>query len=606
MNTAFTIRPFSGTSLESADSMFTDVISAFEKRGVTDDDIAKFKGGMEAQYINGLQSISGKVSQLAAFQTFAGNPNMIGIQLKKYLAVTKEDVMRVFNKYLKNKNAVILSVLTKNYKTPAKPDNYTIDTTHYTHPDYGYDGLKYMKGQDHFDRNKIPANGPNPVEKVPPFWKKEQPNGIKLIGTINNELPIVTILITIPGGHLAQATDTAKAGLASLVADMMNEDTRHYTAEQLALELQKLGSSIRITSGLENISISMQCLKKNLDQSIALLSERILEPNFTEDAFERNKKQALAAFKNYRANAQSIASAVYNKINYGNGSIWGMRQEGTEHTVNNLSLQDVKNYYSNWISSQGTNVVIVGDIIETEILPKLHFLNNLPNKKINLPKLVGNTPEISKTKIYLVDVPNAAQTEFRVGYLTKLKYDATGEFYRAGLMNFPLGGSFNSIINMNLREEKGWTYGARSSFTGDEYGGAFTFSSGIRANATDSALSALMEDIKSYVEKGVTGEELTFTKNAIGQRDALMYETGSQKAAFIKRILDYNLPANYVTEQNKILSSISKSEIDALAKKWITYDKFNIILVGDKASILPKLEKLGYEITELDVDGNPK
>jgi zinc protease len=193
-----------------------------------------------------------------------------------------------------------------------------------------------------------------------------------------------------------------------------------------------------------------------------------------------------------------------------------------------------------------------------------------------------------------------------VGYVTGLKYDATGEYYKSGLMNYVLGGSFNSHLNMNLREDKGWTYGARSGFSGDEYTGNFTFSSGIRADATDSALIETMNDIKNYAATGITADELTFTKNAIGQRDALQYETGPQKAGFIKRILDYNLPGNFVAQQNKILSAITKKEIDDLSKKWLVADKMNILLVGDKAKILPGLQKSGYEIVELDVDGNKK
>jgi len=602
---SFTIRPFPGTSLSAVDSMLNDALAAFEKRGITNDDIEKFKGGIEAQYINRLQSVSGKVSQLAAFQTFAGNPNMIGTLLNNYRSITKEDVMRVYNKYIRNKKAVYVSVLTKKDHTPAKPDNYEIDKTQYHHPDYGYDGLKYVKGNDNFDRNKMPGNGPNPVVKVPPVWKKEMPNGIKFIGTENTELPVVTVLVSIPGGHLAQASDISKAGLSSLVADMLSEDSKNYSAEDISLELQKLGSSIRVSSDLDNINFSMQCLKEHLNKSLELLEERILQPKFTESAFDRNKKQALESFKQYRATPRAIASAVYDKVNYGNGSIWGTRQEGTEESVKGLTLSDVEQYYHTMMGSQGTKVVIVGDVTEQEIFPKLQFLSKLPNKKINLPQAPGKTPEISKTKIYLVDVPNAAQTEFRVGYLTHLKYDATGEYYKAGLMNFALGGGFNSILNMNLREDKGWTYGARSSFNGNEYDGSFTFSSGIRSDATDSALSVLMADIKDYVANGISNDQLSFTKNAIGQRDALMYETGNQKAAFIKRLLDYDLPSNYVTVQNRILSSITKAEIDQLAKKWLTYDKFNIVLVGDKASILPGLKKFGYDIVELDTEGNP-
>jgi len=245
----------------------------------------------------------------------------------------------------------------------------------------------------------------------------------------------------------------------------------------------------------------------------------------------------------------------------------------------------------------------VGDIKQEEILPKLNFLNNLPNKKIDIPAVNATPPETGKTKIYLVDVPKAAQTEFRVGYATGLNYDATGEFYKAGLMNYILGGAFNSRLNLNLREKKGWTYGARSSFDGDSYSGEFGFSSGIKAGATDSALTELMKELYNYETGGITDEELSFTKSAIGQRDALRYETGLQKAGFISRILEYNLPADYVDRQNKILANITKPEIDALAKKWIRPEKINILLVGDKEKILPGLQKMGYEIIELDADG---
>jgi zinc protease len=187
-----------------------------------------------------------------------------------------------------------------------------------------------------------------------------------------------------------------------------------------------------------------------------------------------------------------------------------------------------------------------------------------------------------------------------------LKYDATGEFYEAGLMNYALGGAFNSRVNLNLREDKGWTYGARCGFSGDKLSGELEFSSGIKADATDSALVEVMKELDNYAKKGITTDEIAFMKSAIGQRDALRYETGFQKAGFIGRILDYNLPANFTEQQSKILKNITKEKIDALATKWINTGKANILLVGDKAKILPGLQKLTYEIVELDVNGNVK
>ncbi|MBC7535258.1 MAG: insulinase family protein [Ferruginibacter sp.] len=600
------LTPLPGKSLGEMDTLYRQALLAFEKRGVTEEDILKFKGSTEAQTINGLQSVAGKVSQLAAFQTFTGNPDMIANVLDNYRSVTKEDVLRVYNTFIKNKGSVSLSVLTKSGNgMAALPDNFKIDSSAYTRPDYGYNGLKYVKASDNFNRVIMPAPGANPVIKVPAFWKKTLPNGIKIIGAEDKELPIATISITIPGGHLAQAADTAKIGLAGLVAGMLNEDTKNYSAEQMAVELQKLGSAVSVNNNFDGIVFTVQTLKKNMDKTLQLLEEKMLLPNFTENAFTRLQKQSLEGFKQIKSQPASIAGIVYKKVNYPGSSILGLSDNGTENTIRNLSLKDVQDYYNNYMTSQNAKIVVVGDVKEAEVLSKLTFLNKLPNKKINFSK-VPAAPVVDKTIIYLVDVPKAAQTEFRVGMVTGLLYDATGEYYRADLMNYVLGANFNSRLNINLREDKGWTYGARSNFSGDKFSGTYTFSSGIRADATDSALAEVIKEIKNYADKGITPDEITFMKSALGQRDALLYETGGQKAGFIGRILEYNLPANYVNTQNAILKNITKAEIDTLAKKWLHVDKMNILLVGDKTKILPGLEKMGYEIVELDSDGNRK
>ncbi|MEI2740813.1 MAG: pitrilysin family protein [Chitinophagaceae bacterium] len=596
--------PSPGKTLAQLDTLYRQSLDSFEARGVTDDDIAKFKGGIEAQQINGLQSVAGKVSQLASFQTFTGNPNKIADLIKMYQGVTKEDVMRVYNEYIKGKYAVYLSVLPKGQeKMIAATDNYKIDSTTYTAPDYGYAGLKYAKAKDNFDRSKIPGNGTNPIVKVPKFWRKDIPNGVKLIGTESNEIPTVTITITIPGGHLLQARDTAKVGLAGFFSSMMNEDTKNYTAEQMAVELQKLGSNVSVGSNFDGITFNIQTLKKNLDKTLVLVQERMFNPKFTDAAFSRIQKQRLQGFKQTKADPAAVADLVFAKVNYGPNSILSMSEAGTEYTISNMKLQDIQNYYDNYMTSQGVKVVVVGDVKQEEVLPKLSFLSKLPNKKIDLPKAEGMASNVDKTKVYMVDIPKAAQSQFRVGYATGLKYDATGDYYKSRLMNYALGGDFNSRLNLNLREDKGWTYGARSSFTADEHTGDFEFSSGIRADATDSALVEVMKELKNYRENGITEAELKFMKNSLGQRDALLYETGIQKAGFIGRILDYNLPANYVDQQNKILAGLTKQQVDGMAKKMLNPEKMNILLVGDKAKILEGVKKLGYEIIELDAEG---
>ena len=600
-----TIAPLQGKTLTEMEALYRASLDSFELRGVTDEDVAKFKGNYESQTINGLQSVAGKVSQLAFYQTFAGNPNKVAEEIADYNAVTKEDVMRVYKQYIKGKSAVIVSVVPKGQETLiAAADNFKIDSSNYQAPNYGYAGLKYAKAKDAFDRAKIPASTAVPSVKVPVYWRKDLANGVKVIGTESNEIPLVTITLTIPGGHVMQSNDLSKAGLASFFAAMMNEDTKNYTAEKISQELQKLGSSVNVSSGLTGITFTVQALKKNLDAVLTILNERLYNPKFSEEVFTRLKQQRLENFKLMKSQPAAVADAVFAKVSYGPNNILGISQNGTEGTVSNITLQDIENYYNNYMTSRDTKVVIVGDIKQAEALQKLSFLNKLPNKKVTLPE-VNASPAIAKTKLYVVDVPKGAQTEFRVGYSTGMKWDATGDYYKSFLANYALGGDFNSRLNLNLREDKGWTYGASSQFTGNDITGDFRFASGIRADATDSALGEVIKEMRNYYDKGITDEELSFMKNSIGQFDALRYETPGQKAQFIRRILDYNLPGNYAQAQHKLLVNMTKNELDKTTKKYLGLDKMNILLVGDKAKYIDSIKRYGYDIVELDADGKP-
>ncbi|MBO9565751.1 MAG: insulinase family protein [Niastella sp.] len=602
---SISVTPYPGKSLAEMETLVKEALAEFEKRGITDDDIQKFKTGYESRVINGLSSVSGKVSQLAAFQTFTGNPNMLAKLQQQYSSLTKEDVMKAYEKYIKGKSRVVVSVVTKGQENlKAADDNYTIDKSHYKAPDYGYAGLTYTKAKDNFDRTRQPGSGPNPVVKVPAFWKATLPNKMKVIGTENTEIPVVTVSISLKGGRLLESNDLSKAGWVGLFSSMMNEDTKNYSSEQISQELQMLGSSVGVSNSDDAIVFTVQSLKDNLDKTLQILEERMLYPKFSEEAFNRTKRQLEQRLKNAKTQPAGVATNLYAKLNYGSNNILGIPDDGTTETINNVKFEDIQRYYDNYITSEDGKIVIVGDIKEAAILPKLSFLSKLPAKSFSLPTPAAALP-VSKTKIYLVDVPKAAQTEFRVGYVTGLKYDATGEFYRATLANYILGGAFNSRVNLNLREDKGWTYGARSGFSGSKYSGLFTFSSGIKAGATDSALYEVMKEIRNYAADGPTAAELAFMKKSIGQSDARNYETGIQKAAFIGRLQQYNLSPDYVSQQSKIQESITAKDITGIAKKYLDVNKMNIVLVGDKDLILPGLKRLGYEIVEVDADGNP-
>jgi zinc protease len=268
-----------------------------------------------------------------------------------------------------------------------------------------------------------------------------------------------------------------------------------------------------------------------------------------------------------------------------------------------ITNEDVKAFYKKHIVPSKAQIVIVGQVEQAEILGKLGFLKTwtgtAPENAV-LPAF----PAIDKTKIYFVNKDKAPQSEIRIGYMS-LPYDADGEYYRAGIMNYQLGGNFNSRINLTLREKKGYTYGARSGFNGTKFPGPYTASAGVKAEKTDSSLMDFFSEMATYRAAGITPEELSFTKSSLGQRDALKYETPFQKASFLSRILTYNLDKDFISRQSSILQGISKNDIDGLAKRYLPLEKMIVVVVGDKNQNLEPVKKLGYEVVELDIDGNP-
>ncbi len=600
------VLPFPGQTLSDFEAEVYTILADFAEKGVMDEDIEKFKANQEASFVNRLASVSGKVSQLASYETFQGNPNSIKGDIERYMSVTKEDVMRVFNTYIKGKPAVVLSVLESEEAVPAKPDSYEIPMEGESAFDKtDYEGLVYKRPEgDEFDRSKRPPLGPNPIVKVPEFWNTTFDNGLKIIGTDSDEIPVVSLQLTINGGHKMNTNDILKSGTAVLTADMLNESTENYTSEEIQNELDKIGSSISVYASNTTTTLNIRTLKKNIDRTLELAEEVLMHPAFKEDDFERNKKQQLEGIKASQKDPGSIARQVYNRLLYGSDHIYSVPSSGVEQSVNNIMIDDVKSFYEKNYSPSVSELVIVGDISQEEVLPQLDFLKNWTKKEVAIPDL-PKAPKADKTKIYLVDKTDAPQSQIRIGYLTDMEYDATGEYFKSYLMNFPLGGAFNSRINLNLREDKGWTYGARSYFSSGDDPGAYTASAGVKAVATDSSVVEIMKELKNYEKDGITDEELSFMRNSISQRDARSYETPWQKAGFLRRIVHYDLPASFVDEQTEIINTITKEEINKLAKKHIKTENMCIMVVGDSASVRPGLEKLGYEVIDLNEKGEP-
>lgn len=596
-NFSMTVLPYPGKTLAEMEKMIRETMVEFEQTGVSDEALERYKSTHESYVISSLETVSGKASQLAQWQFMLRNPNQVSKDMARYNAVTKEDVMRVYEQYIKGRPAVILSVYPKGQpQLVAAPDNfvYVRDTTLKANMAQ-YEGLAYVKPtaeQDGFDRSQRPGSGPNPTINIPDFWKAELDNGLSIIGAKNDEIPKVYLRLALRTGH--RYTDVENAGIANLFASLMAEKTQNYETEALDSELEKLGSSIEVYSGAEEVYINVSSLTKNLDKTLALLEEVMFRPVFNEEDFSRKKFEQMEQVANQVNVPTALANNQYAEVLYGKGHIMAIPTIGNASTLGAVTLTDIQEFYEARFVPNITNLVIVGDVEQKDIMPKLEFLKAWAKKDVTYPEEPA-TPTAGATKIYLVDKPGAAQSELRLGYLL-MPYDATGEYFKTYATNFPIGGSFNSRVNLNLREGKGWTYGAFSYLNGTKHVGPFTAQAGVKKEATDSALVEFIREFKEYAENGVTDAELEFTRKSIGQQDALKYEAGYQKTGFLSRILTYGLDKDFTKQQNAILDKLTKAEVDALAKKHINVDRMAIVVVGDKASIYEGLSKLPYEI----------
>lgn len=593
--------PYPGKTLAEMEKLVQETLKEFnDKGGISQEELDRFKSKIEADNINELQSVRGKGAKLAAFQTFEGNPNLIAAEMKKYRDLTVDKVNAVFKKYMLNKPYAAVSVVPKgqtalvaapdNAKRPETPAGFKNDISE-------YQNLKYVKGKDDFDRKKRPAAGANPVVKVPEFWNSTLPNGLQTIGTSYNEIPVTNLTLYVKAGQIRETED--KAGLAALTASLMGESTENYTAEAIGAELEKLGSSIDIYSDREDIVVSVTSLNKNLDRTLELMKEMIFKPKFSEEEFKRLVDEQKQSVKNRPTQAAALASDIFRRVMLPTGAA-GLPEIGTDKSVSAITLDDVKAYYKKWFTPDQAQMTVVGNLTAADLKTKLAFLGSWAKGNTAAPAKLAMKAGNGKT-IYFVDKPGAAQSEIRIGWPT-LYYDATGPYYSATIMNYALGGAFNSRVNLNLREKNGWTYGARAGFRSTPYENLYAGSAGVKLEATDSAVGEFIREITEFRKNGIREDELTFTKSSMGQSEALKYETPGQKSGFLKLIMDNGYDKQLSAKRNSITGKVTKAEIDALAKNQLKLEEMVVVVVGDKAKLMEKMKTLGYDVVELPSD----
>jgi len=588
--------PQKGTELAKIEQVIAETLLEFEARGVNDDDLLKTKVDIETGTIYGLQSVSGKVSTLAHYQTILDNADYTEQQVARYNKVTKADVMRVYKKYIKNKGAAILSIYPHGQKQlVAKIDDFILPDV--SNPaKLAQVNSTIMKNNSTFDRSVMPVAGTNPTVEVPSLWRDNFANGLKIIATQNSETPTVSLLLSIEGGPLLDPIE--KAGLASLTASLMNEGTTNYIKEELSNELAKLGSDISISASGRNTSIRVSSLVKNLDATLLLMLDMMLNPAFADDDFNRVKNQLIQRLEQGRKDARTLASKAFKQVTYGTNNRVGLPNSGTIETVSAINLEDVKDFYQQYFSPKQANLVIVGDISKSEVMPKLGYLKSWQGNEYTIPSY-NNFPTVTPSKIYFVDLPDASQSVIKISRRA-MPYDATGDHFKATLMNYPLGSAFNSRINLNLREDKGYSYGASSYFSAGKTLGTFSAGASVKKEHTLDAMVEIEKELLNFQKHGLTRDEVEFMRQAISQNEALSYETPNKKSGFLRQLLQFDLPENYSELQNEIIHTITSEQLNNIASKELN-EPMQWIVVGDGLVVRPQLEKMSLDIVELQL-----
>jgi len=590
---SITVTANPGVKLTDVEKDIFEGFEKFEKEGFTNEDLTRIKAGYETRFYNSFASVQGKAFQFAEYTMNTGDPEYYKKDLAAIQSVTMEDVKAVFNKYIKGKNFVETSLVPKgqiNLIAEGSRNSGIVEEDVTKAAEVKADSTKeepIVKTPAKLDRSVMPKIGPDPEVTIPTPWKASLSDGMKIWGIVQNELPLIQYSIVIDGGHMLDKTE--KAGVANLVAAMLNEGTKNKTPEQLEDAIGLLGASIRVSSGNEDITVEVSSMSKNFEKTLALVQEILLEPRWDSEAFALAKSRIVNNLKRNAASPDYLASSTLNKLMFGD-NILSIDATGTETSVNAITIDDLKEYYAKYFSPSISRFLIVGDIDQIKVKSALADLNkNWKPKEVVIPAIkVPGPPE--KAQIYFVDVPGAKQSVISIGAPSLPRINP--DFYPATIANYKLGGSFNGIFNLILREEKGFTYGARSNFNGAKNYGTFIATSRVRTNSTLESVTIFKTEMEKY-RKNIPQEYIDFTKSSLLKNNALRFETLGNLLSMLNTMTSFNLPVDFIKQEESFIKGLTVEKQLELANKYIDPAKMYYVVVGDAKTQLDDLEKVG-------------
>ena len=451
------------------------------------------------------------------------------------------------------------------------------------------------------DRTKPPQLGPPPRVSLPPIGTRQLANGLKLMIVEQHELPLADFVLLVGSGGTADPS--GKTGVANLTATMLREGTTTRKSLDIADQTSFLGVSLFPQASWESSTLSLHTPTAQLDSALALFADVALHPSFPPNEFDRIKKNRLTELLQLRDQGPAIANLAFPAILYGTAHPYGAPLIGTEATVTSLTTADLQSYYQANFKPNNATLIIVGDVNPTQIAEKINALFGTWQRGAVPQPTYGEPPKSSATTIYLIDKPGAAQSSFRIGAVGVPR--STTDYFALTVMNTILGGSFTSRLNQNLREARGYTYGAGSRFDMRRAAGPFTASAEIVSAKSDSALLEFMKELNG-IRQTVPADELSRAKRYLQLQLPGNFETTQEIASALVPVALYGLPLDYYNNYVQSVEAVTQADVARVAQQYINPGSLAIVIVGDRKTIEEALKSTNIgPISIRDMRGQP-
>ncbi|MEW6989982.1 M16 family metallopeptidase [Colwelliaceae bacterium 6441] len=608
---SFKVRAFNDIPLDKVKVSIDNALAQFAKEGFNDQQLARIITRRETAFYNELNSVINKSRSIAVHNEFGGDPTLVTKEIEHYRAISREDIMRVFNQYILNKNYIATSFVPKGKQSLALSNAVKANVVE----EKIVQGAEQKMAQQSektgeklapvaqvassFDRSVMPPDGKLNSIKLPDVQQEVFDNGVKVLSIEHHELPLVSFSIRVLGGHSLDPNH--KNGVANLLTSIMMEGTQDKTPQQLEQALGEIGAELSFTTSDEYITLTGSALAKNYQVAIGLAQEILLEPRWDESQWQRIKQETKGQIQQMNANPGAIAQNAYAKIIYGSGKL-ATPITGSLADVDNISLEDVKTFYQNNIAANLISVHVAGDVKQREVIASLSALKKqLKPSNVVIPQ-AQQLPAIEKAQLYFIDVPGAKQSFIRIG--SPAMVANAHDYYQAVAVNNNLGGGFSGQLFQILRLQKGYTYGAYSGFSRKNAGGLFTAQSSVRSNVTLESLQTFREIISNY-GNAFNEEALAHTKSVLSKSNARAFETTGSLMGVLQNISSYDLANNYVEIQQETLKNMTVAQAKSTIAQYINPEKMIYLVVGDAQTQLPRMKELGLgEPILLDRNGD--